>query len=111
MATTHVFIVDVNTFKCHLEYLFAGTGAKDHKVDFNDNKKSSLRYAVENILTGMIADSQHVRKDDFVVFYLQQNKLMKCDIHHHFLCGRRGFTIASSATTINYSCCAGLMFS
>jgi predicted RNA-binding protein len=73
MTTTHVFIVDVTTFKCHLEYLFAGTGAKDHKVDFNDSKKSSLHYAVENMLTGMIADSQRVRKGDFVIFYLQQN--------------------------------------
>ena len=27
MTTTHVFIVDTNTFKYHLEYLFAGTGA------------------------------------------------------------------------------------
>ena len=26
--TTHVFIVDDNTFKYHLEYMFAGTGAK-----------------------------------------------------------------------------------
>ena len=34
MMTTHVFIVDSTTFKIHLEYLFAGTGAKDNKVDF-----------------------------------------------------------------------------
>jgi hypothetical protein len=32
MATTHIFIVDVITFKCHLEYLFAGTCAKDLEV-------------------------------------------------------------------------------
>jgi len=29
MATTHVFIVDTYTFKYHLEYQFAGTGAKE----------------------------------------------------------------------------------
>lgn len=38
MATTHVFIVDTNIFKYHLEYLFAGTGAKDYKIDFNNDK-------------------------------------------------------------------------
>ena len=73
MKTTHVFIVDTNTFKYHLEYLFAGTGAKDTKVDFNNNPNTSLYHAKENNLVGMIADSQRLRKGDFVVFYLQQN--------------------------------------
>lgn len=31
--TTHVFIVDENTFKYHLEYLFVGTGGKEYNVD------------------------------------------------------------------------------
>jgi hypothetical protein len=70
--TTHVFIVDTNTFKYHLEYLFAGTGAKDTKVDFNNNPNTSLNHTTENNLVGMIADSQRLRKGDFVVFYLQQ---------------------------------------
>jgi len=70
--TTHVFIVDTNTFKYHLEYLFAGTGAKDTKVDFNNNPNTSLNHTTENNLMGMIADSQRLRKGDFVVFYLQQ---------------------------------------
>lgn len=73
MTTTHVFIVDTNTFKYHLEYLFAGTGAKDTKVDFNNKPNTSLYPAAENNLVGMIADSQRLRKGDFVVFYLQQN--------------------------------------
>lgn len=73
MKTTHVFIVDTNTFKYHLEYLFAGTGAKDTKVDFNNNPNTSLYHTKENNLVGMIADSQRLRKGDFVVFYLQQN--------------------------------------
>ena len=30
--TTHVFVVDLITFKLHLEYLFAGTGAKDNFI-------------------------------------------------------------------------------
>ncbi|MBP8994859.1 MAG: hypothetical protein KBG30_13770 [Bacteroidales bacterium] len=73
MTTTHVFIVDTNTFKYHLEYLFAGTGAKDNSIDFNNNPNTSLNHTTENNLVGMIADSQRIRKGDFVIFYLQQN--------------------------------------
>lgn len=73
MATTHVFIVDTITFKCHLEYLFSGTGAKDKVVDFNATPNTSLKATTENNLVGMIADSQRVRKGDYVIFYLQQD--------------------------------------
>jgi len=73
MTTTHVFIVDTNTFKYHLEYLFAGTGAKDNSIDFNNNPNTSLNHTTENNLVGMIADSKRIRKGDFVIFYLQQN--------------------------------------
>ncbi len=31
---THVFVVDKNTIRYHLEYLFAGTGAKDKMSPF-----------------------------------------------------------------------------
>lgn len=77
MATTHVFIVDTNTFKYHLEYLFAGTGAKESYVDFNDNPNTSLNHTAENNLVGMISDSQRVRKGDFLIFYLQQKSSEK----------------------------------
>jgi hypothetical protein len=77
MTTTHVFIVDTTTFKYHLEYLFAGTGAKDNIIDFNNNPDTSLNHTTENNLVGMIADSQRVRKGDFVIFYLQQNYSVK----------------------------------
>lgn len=77
MTTTHVFIVDTNTFKYHLEYLFAGTGAKDNSIDFNNNPNTSLNHTTENNLVGMIADSQRIRKGDFVIFYLQQNYTKK----------------------------------
>ncbi len=30
----HVFVVDINTFKYHLAYMFAGTGAGNKKVPF-----------------------------------------------------------------------------
>ena len=73
MATTHVFIVDTKTFIIHLEYLFAGTGAGDKIVDFNNCITTDLPHTTENNLVSMIADSQRIRKDDFVIFYLQQN--------------------------------------
>jgi len=73
MKTTHVFIVDTITFKLHLEYQFAGTGAKESYVDFNANPNTVLKGAAENNLVSMIADSQRVRKNDYVIFYLQQN--------------------------------------
>jgi len=73
MATTHVFIVDSNTFKYHLEYKFAGTGAKDLYIDFNNNTTTSLHSQTENNLVGMIADGSRIRIGDFIVFYLQQN--------------------------------------
>ncbi len=80
MATTHVFIVDANTFKYHLEYMFAGTGAENQKVDFISTPNvTKHRGYPESSLTGMIADSQRVRIGDLVIFYLQQN--LKQGIH------------------------------
>ncbi len=71
--TTHVFIVDRNTFSFHLEYMFAGTGAKDYSIDFNNVETSALNSTRENLLLAMIADSQRIRVGDYVIFYLQQN--------------------------------------
>lgn len=73
MATTHVFIVDTVTFRNHLEYLFAGTGAKDNVIDFNGNPNTDLKSTTEGMLVAMIADSQRIRKGDYVIFYLQQS--------------------------------------
>lgn len=70
--TTHVFIVDSTTFKLHLEYLFAGTGAKDNKINFNNSSDTSLHATTENMLVGMIADGSRVRRGDQIIFYLQQ---------------------------------------
>jgi len=75
METTHVFIVDSNTFKYHLEYMFAGTGSANKVIDFNNSSTSSLRYASENSLLGMIADIQRIRVGDNIIFYLQQNSV------------------------------------
>lgn len=50
MVTTHVFIVDSTTFKLHLEYLFAGTGAKDYVVDFNNTPNTYFAYQREEFM-------------------------------------------------------------
>lgn len=71
--TTHVFIVDDNTFKYHLEYMFAGTGAKENIIDFNNSKTSKLHHSTEANLIGLMADGCRVRKDDLIIFYLQAN--------------------------------------
>jgi hypothetical protein len=71
--TTHVFIVDSKTFKIHLEYLFAGTGASTTGIDFNNIESTQLHHTTENMLISMIADASRIRKDDKIIFYLQQN--------------------------------------
>jgi len=71
--TTHVFIVDSATFKLHLEYLFAGTGSKDNRVDFNNSLTTKLHPKREIMLVGMIADANRVRRGDQIIFYLQQD--------------------------------------
>lgn len=70
--TTHVFIVDDNTFKYHLQYMFAGTGAGNKTVDFNnEDGESNLHFQTENLLVSMIADGSRIRKNDLIIFYLQ----------------------------------------
>lgn len=71
--TTHVFIVDSTTFKVHLENLFAGTGARNNVVDFNNSQNTSLHSTTENMLVGMTADANRVRRGDIIIFYLQQD--------------------------------------
>lgn len=70
---THVFVVDQNTFKYHLEYLFAGTGAKDKTSPFLSNNNISYPSTTERMLVGMIADISKIRIGDKVIFYLQSN--------------------------------------
>ena len=75
MMTTHVFVVDEITFRCHLKYLFAGTGAKDKDVDFNGTPTSTLyppkKYAAEAGLVAMMSDCSRLRDGDLVLFYLR----------------------------------------
>ena len=68
---THVFVVNETTFKYHLEYLFAGTGAKENTVSFLTNSTVNFNSTRERMLVGMIADISKVRVGDKVIFYLQ----------------------------------------
>lgn len=68
---THVFVVNERTFKYHLEYKFAGTGAGEKSVSFLYNPEIDFNSTTERMLVGMIADISRIRKGDNVIFYLQ----------------------------------------
>jgi hypothetical protein len=59
-VNTHVFIVNDETFPSHLNYLFAGTGAKDKDEDI-----------------GLLSDIKRVRIGDFVIFYIEATAKVK----------------------------------
>lgn len=67
----HVFIVDQTTFKYHLKYMFAGTGARDKLSPFLQDWDIDYPSTTERMLVGMIADISRIRINDKVVFYLQ----------------------------------------
>lgn len=69
--TTHVFVVDTITFKLHLKYMFAGTGAKEKESPFLENPLAVYNASTERNLTGMIADISRIRPGDNIIFYLQ----------------------------------------
>lgn len=68
---THVFIVNEQTFKYHLEYMFAGTGAGDKKTPFLYNPCVRYNASAERNLVGMIADISRIQIGDNIIFYLQ----------------------------------------
>lgn len=67
----HVFVVNQITFKQHLEYMFAGTGAKIRMSLFLEKSDIKFQPTTERNLVGMIADISRVRPDDKIIFYLQ----------------------------------------
>lgn len=78
---THVFIVNEQTMKIHLEYMFAGTGSsKDAPFLFDAEyvnprkKEEGVTSAAERNLAAMIADVSRIRIGDKIIFYLQANK-------------------------------------
>ena len=64
---THVFIVNEQTFKHHLEYMFAGTGNSNVPMFLNNPTHISEG---EKAHIGMIADISRVRVGDEIIFYL-----------------------------------------
>lgn len=73
---THVFVVNKTTFKYHLEYLFAGTGAQNKQSKFLTDATVNYPATTERMLVGMIADISRIRKGDNVIFYLQSSSGM-----------------------------------
>lgn len=71
---THVFIVNEQTFKCHLEYMFAGIGAKDKKSSFLYDASVKFNATSERNLVSMIADISRIQIGDNIIFYLQASK-------------------------------------
>ena len=79
---THVFVVDDKTFKCHLENMFAGTGAGEKQSPFliNANYQNTKKNAngttapSESGLVSMISDISKVQRGDKIIFYLQATK-------------------------------------
>lgn len=70
----HVFIVNEKTFKYHLEYMFAGTGAADKLSPFLQNATATFNASTERNLMGMIADISRIRIGDKIIFYLQATR-------------------------------------
>lgn len=72
--TTHVLIVDKNTFKKHLEYMFIGTG-NGKPFLFNNDKTSYpfIHPSTENSQALIVADCNRMREGDKVIFYLVQS--------------------------------------
>lgn len=55
MPTTHIFIVNHDSFPIHLNYMFAGTGAGDKDLHF-----------------GLLADISRIRPGDLAIFYMEK---------------------------------------
>ena len=66
----HVFIVSPQTFKVHLEYMFAGTGSGDDSVDFLFDDSVNIRYHTEAKLIGMLSDTSRIRVGDKIIFFV-----------------------------------------
>lgn len=73
--TTHILIVDNQTFKQHLEYMFVGTGTA-RLFQFNNDRASwpFIHPSTERNLSGLVADCCRMREGDNIIFYLQQSE-------------------------------------
>ncbi len=88
--TTHVFIVDKNTFKYHLQYMFAGTSCNLEEIDFNNN--STTKYGRSELGgVSLIADLVRIKVDDNIIFYLQQHNNIDGQFYGIFKCKENPF--------------------
>lgn len=70
----HVFIVDETTLPIHLQYKFAGTGAKNYNCNYLFDSSIEINANIERVLTEMIADISRVKREDKILFYLQKSE-------------------------------------
>lgn len=94
----HVFIVDRITFKYHLEYMFAGTGAGDKTVPFISDCEASIHSTTERNLVGMIADISRIRENDKIIFYLQSANGKPGMFYGVFAAASKGFLDENDAS-------------
>lgn len=73
----HVFVVNQITFKQHLEYMFAGTGAKNRMSLFLEKSDIKFQPTTERNLVGMIADISRIRPDDKIIFIYRQRLIIR----------------------------------
>lgn len=73
---THVFIVNGQTFKYHLEYMFAGTGASE-KITILNNPTIQYNATAERNLMGMIADISRIQIGDNIIFTYKRPMVIK----------------------------------
>ena len=84
---THIFVVNEQTFKVHLEYMFAGTGYSTYEPDFIDKDKQCTKSdSKERTFVSMIADISKVRIGDFVAFYVTGCKKIFGIDHPYEMC-------------------------
>ncbi len=68
----HVFIVNEVTFKYHLEYKFAGTGASNVSTNFIFDASIKINTFDEKRSVGMITDVSRIKKGDKILFFVTQ---------------------------------------
>lgn len=66
----HLFIVNNITFKYHLEYAFAGTGAANVSTNFIFDTSVNLQIQDEKRSVGMIADVSRIKRGDKIIFFV-----------------------------------------
>lgn len=112
--TTHVFIVDETTFPLHLQYLFAGTGAKDKDVDFNNSATSALypnkKHMSEAGLVAMMADCCRIREGDYILFYLQATSAQEGKFYGIFQADGDAFLDRKNGQFLSAELCKNLTF-